>query len=244
MGCIPIRQNTRQQKKPSKSQGVRRDHPLQIPTIHIKLFLDRRQGDIGTGHEHIIQELRATGNQHHHRTSPRRQLAHIGILGGRRSQVFGTPGQLHRLRHLRGRRVPRSRSGTTQSGRGRFGDAGRGVGGTSGDLDVYWGLHLALILVRKGQEKSGECSFQEPERFFIAVWACLCFRRWRSSRSTIRTKNSTSNAYGASHALNTCSEYMSEKRNIDSRIDWQDPRTTRPSQINVGVRRVYWEVYK
>lgn len=42
-----------------------------------------------------------------------------------------------------------------------------------------------------------------------------------------------------------CSEYMSEKkkkkRNIDSRIDWQDPRTTRPSQINVGVRRVfYW----
>lgn len=52
--------------------------------------------------------------------------------------------------------MPRSRSGTTQSGRGRFGDAGRVIGGTSGDLDVYWGLHLALFLVRNGQEKMGE----------------------------------------------------------------------------------------
>lgn len=176
MGCIPIRQNTRQQKKPSKSQGVRRDHPLQIPIIHIKLFLDRRQGDIGTGHEHIIQKLRTTGDQHHHRTSPRSQLSHIGILIGRGSQVFGTLSQLHRRRHLCGRRgVPRSRSGTTHSGRGRFGDAGRVIGGTSGDLDVYWGLHLALILVRKSQEKLGECSFQEPERFFIALWAVSVF---------------------------------------------------------------------
>ena len=167
MGCIPIRQNTRQQKKPPKSQGVRRNHPLQIPIIHIKLFLDRRQGDIGTGHEHIIQKLRTTGDQHHHRTSPRSQLAHIRILIGRCRQVLGTLGQFHWRRHLRGRRrMPRSRSGTAQSGRGRFGDAGRVIGGTSGDLDVYWGLHLALILVRKGQEKLGNVLFRNRKDFY------------------------------------------------------------------------------